>query len=65
MTSYTTAQLAEIRRRQLIAEVTCQRQARACRTRPATGWRRRLRRRLTRLRRPLTGFRTWMAVGQL
>lgn len=52
MNHYTTAQLAEIRRRELTADATYYRQTRRRGTRNHP-------------RRPLTAFHTWLAAGQL
>jgi hypothetical protein len=58
MNPYTTAQLAEIRRRELTAEAAYHRQTRGrC---ASTGSRRR-----GHLRKPITTFHSWLAAGQL
>jgi hypothetical protein len=53
---YSSGQLAEIRRQQLIADATCYRQMKA--HRPTTQPRRRV-------RRPITAIQGWLAAGQL
>lgn len=61
MTTYTTAQLAEIRRQELIADATRYRQARARRfRRPASHASARKHR-----PRPIAAFHAWLAAGQL
>ena len=59
MTTHTTAQLAEVRRGELIAAATYHRQSRPQRTR-RPGPRSR-----THLRRPIAAFHDWLAAGQL
>lgn len=58
MNDYVIAQLAEVRRQELIADATIYRRARTHRTRTNGGARRHP-------RRPLTAFHAWVAAGQL
>ena len=56
MTTYSSGQLAELRRQQLIADATCYRQLKAHRptSHPRRG-----------MRRPITAIQNWIAAGQL